>query len=108
VPDPARHHRSRADAGLLEVQPPLLAGDLIQGSRAMLVHHFLEHSAERLPDKEALVCGGQRLTYAAVEERANRLAHALRAYGLRPGDRAAVWLESSAEAVVAIFAILKA
>lgn len=74
----------------------------------MLVHHFLEHSADRLPDKEALVCGGQRLTYAAVEERANRLAHGLRAYGLRPGDRAAVWLESSVEAVVAIFAILKA
>ena len=47
----------------------------------MLVHHFLERSAERLPDKEALVCGGRRLTYARVEERANRLANALRSCG---------------------------
>jgi amino acid adenylation domain-containing protein len=74
----------------------------------MLVHHFLERSAERLPDKEALVCGARRLTYAGVEARANRLANALRSYGLKPGDRAAVWLESGVEAVVAIFAILKA
>ncbi|HEY0511090.1 MAG TPA: AMP-binding protein [Thermoanaerobaculia bacterium] len=74
----------------------------------MLVHHFLERSADRLPDKEALVCGARRLTYSEVEERANRLANALLSYGLRPGDRAAVWLESGVEAVVAIFAILKA
>jgi long-chain acyl-CoA synthetase len=74
----------------------------------MLVHHFLERSADRLPDKEALVCGDRRLTYREVEERANRLAHALRHRGLRSGDCVAIWLEGSVAAVVAIFAVLKA
>lgn len=74
----------------------------------MLVQDFLERSAERFPDKTALVCGGQRLTYAEVEARANRLAHALIAHGVQRGDRVVVHLPNSVEAVVAIFAILKA
>ncbi|MCX7855329.1 MAG: AMP-binding protein [Anaerolineae bacterium] len=73
-----------------------------------LVHHFLENSAERFPDKVALVCDGQRLTYAEIEAQANRLAQALRARGLQRGDRVAVWLPNSVEAVVAIFGALKA
>ena len=73
-----------------------------------LVHHFLEQSAERFPDKVALVCDGRRLTYAEIEEQANRLAHGLRARGLQRGDRVAVWLPNSAEAAVAIFGALKA
>lgn len=73
-----------------------------------LVHHFLENSAERFPDKVALVCDGQRLTYAEIEARANQMAHALRAQGLQRGDRVAVWLPNSVEAVVAIFGALKA
>ena len=39
-----------------------------------LVHHFLEHSAERLPDKVALICGDKRLTYQEINEAANCLA----------------------------------
>jgi long-chain acyl-CoA synthetase len=75
---------------------------------ANLVQHFLEQSANRFPDKVALVCDGQRLTYAQVEERANRLAHGLRGLGVARGDRVAIWLPNSAEAAVAIYAVLKA
>lgn len=74
----------------------------------MLVQGFLEHSAQRLPDKVCLVCDGQRLTYAEVDAMANRLAHALRARGLQRGDRVAIFLPNSVEAVVSIFAVLKA
>lgn len=74
----------------------------------MLVQGFLQNSARRFPDKTALVCDGQRLTYAQVEARANRLAHALVAHGVQRGDRVAVYLPNSVEAVIAIFAILKA
>ncbi len=74
----------------------------------MLVQDFLQNSAERFPDKAALVCDGQRLTYAEVEARANRLAHALIAHGVQRGDRVAIYLPNSVEAVVAIFGILKA
>lgn len=74
----------------------------------MLVNEFLRHSAERLPDKVALVCDGYRWTYAEIEERANRVAGGLLDLGLRRGDRVAVWLPNSVETVVAVFGILKA
>ena len=74
----------------------------------MLVQSFLEESAARFPDKLALVAGGERLTYAEVEARSNRLAHALIARGLQRGDRAAVYLDNSTETVVSLWAILKA
>jgi len=74
----------------------------------MLIHQFLENSADRLPDKIALICDGQRLTYADVEAQANRLANALRAQGLQRGDRVALYLPNSVEMAIAIFAVLKA
>lgn len=74
----------------------------------MLIHQFLENSADRLPDKTALICDRQRLTYADLEAQANRLANALRAQGLRRGDRVALYLPNSVEMAVAIFAVLKA
>ena len=74
----------------------------------MLVNHFLEQSAQRFPDKTALVCDGRRLTYSQINEQANRVANGLLSLGIQRGDRVAVWLPNSAEAVIAIFAILKA
>jgi long-chain acyl-CoA synthetase len=74
----------------------------------MQVEEFLEHSARRLPDKTALICDGRRVTYAALDRQANGLAHALLDAGVRRGDRVAVYLENSVEAVAALFAILKA
>ncbi len=74
----------------------------------MQVEAFLELSAQKSPHKTALVCGDQRLSYQDIEEQCNRLAHALSDVGVKRGDRVAVYLENSVEAVVAIFAILKA
>lgn len=74
----------------------------------MLVHEFLENSAKRTPDKVALICAGQRLTYRQIDEDANRVANGLLAAGVQRGDRVAVWLPNSVETVLAIFGILKA
>ena len=74
----------------------------------MQVESFLEQSAERFPEKTAIVCAGRRLTYREVEERANRLAHSLIAEGIKRWDRVAVYLDNSVESVVSVFAILKA
>lgn len=74
----------------------------------MQVEEFLEASADRFPDKVALIVGEYRYTYKALDEQANRLAHALVELGVRRGDRVAVYLENSAESVLSIFAILKA
>mgnify|MGYP000916607315 CR=1 FL=1 len=73
----------------------------------MQVEEFLERSFRATPEKTALVCGNARYTYTDIEKMANRLAHSLLANGFARGDRAAVYLENSVEAVVAIFAILK-
>lgn len=74
----------------------------------MLLQTFLEDSSTRYPDKTALVCDGRRLSYAELDLFANRLAYALKTYGVRRGDRVAIHLDNSAEAVVALFAVLKA
>ncbi|HWX18577.1 MAG TPA: AMP-binding protein [Candidatus Binatia bacterium] len=74
----------------------------------MLIQDFLRRCAAERPDKIALVCGGQRITYGQLEAMANRLAHGLRQQGVRRGDRVAIYLNNSVEAVVGIFAALKA
>lgn len=74
----------------------------------MLVNDFLQHSAERFPDKEALICDERRLAYAQIEQLSNQLAQALLASGIQRGDRVAVYLPNCVEAVIAIFGILKA
>src|SRR6516164_10392658 len=74
----------------------------------MLIQNFLEKNAAERPEKVALVCGGRRYTYAELDSRANRLAGFLRGQGVRRGDRVAIHLNNSAEAVIAIFATLKA
>ncbi|MBN2473585.1 MAG: AMP-binding protein [Pirellulales bacterium] len=73
-----------------------------------LVHDSLQQSAQRTPDKIALVCDGRRLTYAQIDTMANQLANALRDHGVARGDRVALYLPNTIELVVAIFATLKA
>ena len=41
-----------------------------------------------IPEREALICGERRLTYADTEARANRLAHHLAAHGIGRDGRA--------------------
>ena len=43
----------------------------------MQVERFLEESAQRFPEKIALVSGDRRVTYRAIDEDANRLARSL-------------------------------
>lgn len=68
----------------------------------------MELSAARSPQKTALVCNGRRFPYGELEASANRLAGSLIAGGVQRGDRVAIYLENSAEAVISVFAILKA
>ncbi len=74
----------------------------------MLLHDFLSHSAQRHPGKVACICGETRLTYAALETKANALAQALIDAEVPRGARVAVFLENRIETVAAIFGILKA
>lgn len=74
----------------------------------MLVHQYLERSANRFPEKTALICGSQRLTYSEINDKANRIANSLISSGFRRGDRAILHLPNTAETVITIFGVLKA
>lgn len=74
----------------------------------MQVEEFLEQSAERYPERTALVCRGQRLTYAEFETSCNQMANALLAHRLQRWDRVAIYMGNTVETTLAIFATLKA
>jgi acyl-CoA ligase (AMP-forming) (exosortase A-associated) len=73
-----------------------------------LIHHMLEASARRTPEKQALVHGQQRLTYQDVARRTGSLAQGLLEAGLRRGDRLGIYLEASIPQVLSIFAASQA
>jgi len=73
-----------------------------------LLHDYLIDSARRLPDKVALVCQQQRLTYAEIDARSNALAHALVRRGVARGDRIVVFADNTVETVVSFLGALKA
>jgi len=90
-----------------------MSGGNIDGftTRNSLMHvisDYLFQTAQRCPDATALVCGGERLSYASLASRAGSLSGYLALQGLKRGDRVAVFLENSTEAVIAIFATLRA
>jgi len=72
------------------------------------VHELFEHQAALTPDRDALVCGHERLTYAQLNRRANRLAWALRSVGVGPECLVAICLNRCVELPIAILAVLKA
>jgi acyl-CoA ligase (AMP-forming) (exosortase A-associated) len=69
---------------------------------------MLRASAQSFPDKEALVHGEERLSYADVERLTLRLAGGLRRSGLVRGDRMGIYLEPSVAQVISIFGISQA
>src|SRR6476661_7396364 len=66
---------------------------------------FLERSASVHPNRTAIIDGHRTFSYAAMAAQANRLAHALQAKGLQPGDRVAYLAPNCAEMLVAHFAV---
>ena len=74
----------------------------------MLINHFLENSAARLPDKVALIHEDVRATYAHINTKANQLARWFVNQGVTKGDRVVIVLENCLEYVISYYAILKA
>ncbi|RLM20977.1 non-ribosomal peptide synthetase [Brenneria alni] len=72
------------------------------------IHVQFEHQVEQRPHAIALRCEGRTLTYTQLNQRANRLAHQLRANGIAPGECVALCMPKSEHCVVAILAVLKA
>lgn len=69
---------------------------------------LLRDAAGRRPDGIAVVDGDTRLTYAALDDRSDRVARLLGELGIGRGDRVGLFLEKSAHAVVGLYGVLKA
>lgn len=69
---------------------------------------WLTAQAERRPETNALIFRGEAATYGSLEQNSNRLARALQAQGCSRGDRIALLLPKSSNALIAMFGVLKA
>ncbi|MBJ9978441.1 amino acid adenylation domain-containing protein [Pseudomonas sp. S75] len=77
-------------------------------SDARCVHQLIAERAALSPDAVALICEGERLSYQALNRRANRIAHRLRALGVGPDVAVGIAIERSLDMVVSVLAVLKA
>ncbi|MBN1576637.1 MAG: acyl--CoA ligase [Chitinispirillaceae bacterium] len=73
---------------------------------AKLVHGFLRQSAERFPDKTAVIHENRRASYDEIFSGSRNLAAHLTASGVQKGDRVVLMHENSVEYVVAYYGIL--
>ncbi|MFP2899919.1 amino acid adenylation domain-containing protein, partial [Corallococcus sp. 4LFB] len=72
------------------------------------IHALIAEQAARTPEALAVVAPEGTLTYAALERRANQLAHLLQQYGVAPETRVGLFVERRAHALVGLLGILKA
>ncbi|MNG60431.1 Linear gramicidin synthase subunit D [compost metagenome] len=72
------------------------------------IHQWIERQVARSPQHTALVFAGQSLSYAALNARANQLAHQLIARGVGPDVLVGIAAERSLEMVVGLLGVLKA
>ncbi len=75
---------------------------------ARLLHELLERATDRAADAPAVVDGERVVSYGELDAWSNAIARVLVDRGVQPGDRVALYLDKSAEAVAAIYGTLKA
>ena len=83
------------------------AGTETEYPRGSSVCELFEQQAKQTPEAVALVFKNEKLSYRELNGKANRLARHLRSIGIQLEDRIAVFMDGSAELVIALLAILK-
>src|SRR4051812_27578044 len=89
----------------------LLAGAAIQGAQAAMGSYLFDQFLAQVPGPKALfirTADGRVMDYGGLLGLSARLAHALVALGVRPGDRVAVQAEKNPEAIALHLACLRA
>ncbi|BDB45224.1 long-chain-fatty-acid--CoA/3-oxocholest-4-en-26-o ate--CoA ligase [Mycobacterium kiyosense] len=75
---------------------------------ALNIADLAEHAIDAVPDRVALICGDEQLTYAQLEEKSNRLGHYLLDHGVQKGDKVGLYCRNRIEIVIAMLGIIKA
>jgi len=75
---------------------------------ALNIADLAEHAIDAVPDRVALISGDEQLTYAQLEEKANRLAHYLIDHGVQKDDKVGLYCRNRIEIVIAMLGIVKA
>ena len=75
---------------------------------ALNIADLAEHAIDAVPDRVALICGAEQITYAELEEKANRFAHYLIDHGVGRGDKVGLYCRNRIEIVIAMLGIVKA
>jgi acyl-CoA synthetase (AMP-forming)/AMP-acid ligase II len=68
---------------------------------------LFEHAADVFAERTAVICGDRQVTYAELEQGANRVAHYLASLGVRPGDHVGLYARNSIEATETLLAACK-
>jgi amino acid adenylation domain-containing protein len=75
--------------------------------REIGLHRLFEEQVSKTPERIALICGDEQMSYDILNRRSNQLAEYLIARGIKSGTTVGVHMERSAEMIVALLAILK-
>jgi 3-oxocholest-4-en-26-oate---CoA ligase len=75
---------------------------------ALNIADLAEHAIDAVPDRVALISGDEHLTYAQLEEKANRLAHYLIDRGVKKDDKVGLYCRNRIEIVIAMLGVVKA
>jgi fatty-acyl-CoA synthase len=72
------------------------------------IFEFLETSALRYPDKDALIYYGRRISYRELHDSVEKTAAMLFARGIQKGDRVALYLQNTPHFIIGFYGILRA
>jgi len=77
-------------------------------AKGLCIQRRVEHQAAQHPESVAVICGRQRLTYRALNERSNQLAHYLQSLGIGPDKLVGILMTRSIDMIIAQLSVLKA
>lgn len=82
-----------------------LLGLVTENNNLIFAGDLLRRTAQRYPDKVALICNGSTITFADLYKRASALSHILVSRGIKPGDRVFTIFENSMEFYIAYYGV---
>ncbi|MGX9366738.1 long-chain-fatty-acid--CoA ligase [Desulfoplanes sp. PS50] len=72
------------------------------------IHEYLKRSAEKFPKRKAIIFNNWSMTYAGLLTASEKIAANLREHGVRAGDRVAIMLPNTPQAIMAYYGVLQA